>query len=83
MTQFEKLWGDMTSLHELACSYIVVPMRRGQQLKDPGQLDGWVRDGSGAGSYTHLTRPLSLRVWYSGYAGQVNSRSDLCTSSDY
>lgn len=47
VTQFEKLWGDMTSLHELACSYIVVPMRRGQQLKDPGQLDGWVRDGSG------------------------------------
>jgi hypothetical protein len=47
VTQFEQLWGDMTSLHELACSYLVVPMRRGQQLKDPGQLDGWVRDGSG------------------------------------
>ncbi|MCC6395424.1 MAG: UTP--glucose-1-phosphate uridylyltransferase, partial [Bacteroidetes bacterium] len=44
--QFEKLWGDMTTLSELACSYIVVPRKRGQQLKEPAQLDGWLRDGS-------------------------------------
>jgi len=24
----------------------VVPRVRGQQLKDPAQLDGWLRDGS-------------------------------------
>jgi hypothetical protein len=44
--QFEKLWGDMTALPEAACGFVVVPRTRGQQLKDPAQLDGWVRDGS-------------------------------------
>jgi hypothetical protein len=44
--QFEKLWGDMTTLPEIACQYLVVPTWRGQQLKDPAQLDGWLRDGS-------------------------------------
>ncbi|MBP1679192.1 MAG: ugp, partial [Bacteroidetes bacterium] len=44
--QFEKLWGDMTALPELRCSYLAVPRRRGQQLKEPAQMDGWLRDGS-------------------------------------
>jgi hypothetical protein len=44
--QFEKLWGDMTTLPELACSYLAVPRMRGQQLKEPAQMDGWLRDGS-------------------------------------
>jgi hypothetical protein len=44
--QYEKLWGDMTTLPELQCSYIVVSRKRGQQLKEPAQMDGWVRDGS-------------------------------------
>jgi hypothetical protein len=26
----------------------VVPRRRGQQLKDPAQLDGWLREGTAA-----------------------------------
>jgi len=46
VTQFEKLWGDMTSLPELTCKYIAVPRMRGQQLKEIDQLDGWLRDGS-------------------------------------
>jgi hypothetical protein len=46
ITQFEKLWGDMTALPELGCSYMVVPRMRGQQLKEVSQLDGWLRDGS-------------------------------------
>ena len=46
VTQFEKLWGDMTSLPELPCAYINVSRMRGQQLKDVAQLDGWSRDGS-------------------------------------
>ena len=46
VAQFEKLWGDMTALPELECGYVVVPRVRGQQLKEPAQLDGWVRDGS-------------------------------------
>ena len=46
VTQFEKLWGDMTTIPELDCSYIVVPRFRGQQLKEIAQLDGWLRDGS-------------------------------------
>jgi len=44
--QYEKLWGDMTILPELRCSYVVVPRMRGQQLKEPAQMDGWLRDGS-------------------------------------
>ena len=46
VTQFEKLWGDMSTLSEIRCEYIAVETMRGQQMKDPAQLDGWVRDGS-------------------------------------
>jgi hypothetical protein len=46
VTQFEKLWGDMTALPEINSRFVVVPRRRGQQLKEPAQLDGWLRDGS-------------------------------------
>ena len=46
VTQFEKLWGDMTMLPDARCGFFVVPRSRGQQLKDPAQLDGWLRDGS-------------------------------------
>lgn len=46
VSQFEKLWVDMTCLPEVKTSYAVVPRLRGQQLKDQAQLDGWLRDGS-------------------------------------
>ena len=46
ITQFEKIWGDMTALPEVRCSYVIVPRMRGQQLKEVAQLDGWLRDGS-------------------------------------
>jgi hypothetical protein len=46
VAQFEKLWGDMTALPEVVSRFAVVPRLRGQQLKDPAQLDGWLRDGS-------------------------------------
>jgi hypothetical protein len=48
VAQFEKLWGDMTALAEWECNFVAVPRRRGQQLKEPAQLDGWLRDGSAA-----------------------------------
>lgn len=48
VTQFEKIWGDMSVLPGIECGYFVVPRLRGQQLKDPAQLDGWLRDGSAA-----------------------------------
>ena len=48
VSQFEKLWGDMTALPDVDCSFMVVLTMRGQQLKDPAQLDGWLRDGSAA-----------------------------------
>lgn len=48
VAQFEKLWGDMTMLPEVACRYFLTPVLRGQQLKQPSQLDGWLRDGSAA-----------------------------------
>jgi hypothetical protein len=36
----------MTGLAEWECLYLAVPRLRGQQLKEPAQLDGWYRDGS-------------------------------------
>ena len=48
VTQFEKLWGDMTALADVSSRFFVVPRLRGQQLKDVPQLDGWLRDGSAA-----------------------------------
>ncbi len=48
ITQFEKLWVDMTGLPEIDSRFVVVPRLRGQQLKDQAQLDGWLRDGSAA-----------------------------------
>ncbi len=48
VAQFEKLWGDMTALSDVETRYVVVPRRRGQNLKDVAQLDGWLRDGSAA-----------------------------------
>ncbi|KAA1261672.1 UTP--glucose-1-phosphate uridylyltransferase [Rubripirellula obstinata] len=46
VSQFEKLWGDMTSLPEIDCQFFVTPMQRGQQLKTQSQLDPWKRDGT-------------------------------------
>lgn len=48
VSQFEKLWGDMTSLSDLASNFAIVPRERGQQLKDQAQLDSWVQDQSAA-----------------------------------
>jgi hypothetical protein len=46
VAQIEKLWSDMSALPGVQCGYVVVPRVRGQQLKDPAQLDAWVNDGS-------------------------------------
>jgi hypothetical protein len=46
VTQFEKIWGDMTAINDLNCGYVNVSRLRGQQLKEVSQLDGWLRDGS-------------------------------------
>lgn len=48
VTQFEKLWSDMTKLREISCRFFLVPRPRGQQLKEQAQLDGWLREGSAA-----------------------------------
>ncbi len=45
VAQFEKLWGDMTSLSDVPCSFLAVDRSRGRQLKDASQLDGWANDG--------------------------------------
>ncbi len=46
VTQFEKLWGDMTFIPGFSCGFVRVERVRGQQLKEVAQLDGWMRDGS-------------------------------------
>ncbi len=48
VAQFEKLWSDLTALPEITSQFLVVSRARGQQLKDPAQLDGWLRDDSAA-----------------------------------
>lgn len=48
--QFERLWGDMSAYlvaHGPApARFLEVSRDRGQQLKDPAQLDAWSREGS-------------------------------------
>ncbi|MEX0322332.1 MAG: UTP--glucose-1-phosphate uridylyltransferase [Puniceicoccaceae bacterium] len=48
--QFERLWGDMSayiaSQGKGSASFVEVSRLRGQQLKDPAQLDAWSREGS-------------------------------------
>lgn len=46
VAQFEKLWGDMTSLRDMNAGYISVSRSRGMQLKEHGLLDMWAKDGS-------------------------------------
>ncbi len=48
VSQFEKLWSDLSGLPDIDTAYFVVPRSRGQQLKEQAQLDGWLRDGSAA-----------------------------------
>jgi hypothetical protein len=48
VAQIEKLWSDMSALPDVKTGYIAVPRQRGQQMKDPAQLDAWVTDGSKA-----------------------------------
>jgi galactokinase/mevalonate kinase-like predicted kinase len=48
VSQFEKLWSDMTALAGVDARFAVVPPVRGQQFKEQAQLDGWLRDGSAA-----------------------------------
>ena len=38
---------DMTALGEVKSGFFVVPLMRGQQLKEQAQLDGLLRDGPG------------------------------------
>ncbi|MEW6600695.1 MAG: UTP--glucose-1-phosphate uridylyltransferase, partial [Nitrospirota bacterium] len=44
--QFEKLWGDMSSLKDIRINYVSVPRYRGLQLKEASLLDIWLNDGS-------------------------------------
>lgn len=46
VSQFEKLWGDMSGLLDVPTEFLVVRLQRGQQLKEQAQLDGWLRDGT-------------------------------------
>jgi galactokinase/mevalonate kinase-like predicted kinase len=46
VAQFEKLWGDMSSLKSLGVNYVSVNRNRGLQLKEPSLLDMWLNDGS-------------------------------------
>ena len=46
VSQFEKLWSDMSGLPEVSTNFVVVPLQRGQQLKQQAQLDSWLRDGT-------------------------------------
>ena len=48
VAQFEKLWGDMSSLPEVSTGYFAVDKTRGGQMKEVAQLDPWLRDGTAA-----------------------------------
>lgn len=40
VAQFEQLWGDMTVLPVVRFGFFAAPAVRGQQLKEPAQLEG-------------------------------------------
>ena len=42
VAQVEHLWGDLTTLPESNCGYLLVDRQRGRQLKSPAELDEWV-----------------------------------------
>ena len=42
VAQVENLWGDLTVLPQADCGYFEVERQRGQQLKEPAQLDNWL-----------------------------------------
>jgi hypothetical protein len=42
VAQIEHLWGDLTTLPESNCGYLLVDRQRGRQLKSPAELDEWV-----------------------------------------
>ncbi|MFM7592836.1 MAG: UTP--glucose-1-phosphate uridylyltransferase [Isosphaeraceae bacterium] len=46
VAQLERLWGDLSGIEEISTRFFVVDRQRGQQLKDPAQLDSWANDGS-------------------------------------
>lgn len=56
VAQFEKLWGDITGMNGLSASYVAVSRYRGQQLKEPSDLDRWMNDGS----FEHLMNIASF-----------------------
>ena len=41
VAQVERLWGDLTTLPEYHCGYLLVERQRGRQLKSPAELDEW------------------------------------------
>ena len=44
VTQFERLWGDMSAYAGMQVGFKTVNRLRGQQLKQQAQLDGWVEE---------------------------------------
>ena len=42
VAQIEHLWGDLTTLPDSNCGYLLVDRQRGRQLKSPDELDEWV-----------------------------------------
>lgn len=46
VVQCERLWGEISALDGLETGLILVERSRGRQLKDPGALDGVLRDGT-------------------------------------
>ncbi len=80
VAQFEKLWGDLSSLPDLPCAFLAVDRRRGQQLKDAAQLDGWANDGSMAARRVALPFQRARRfeqwpraIWFWSRAARVSS----------
>lgn len=56
VAQFEKLWGDITGMKDLSAAYVCVSRYRGQQLKEPSDMDRWMNDGS----FEHLMNIASF-----------------------
>jgi hypothetical protein len=70
--------GDVTSLLGFPRGFVFVPRRRGPQLKEPVQLDGWLRDGSAVLVDSLGAWGRSFPPWQMGYTGNFFQSCPIC-----
>jgi hypothetical protein len=89
--QWEKLWGDMTTLPEANTLFLAVPPPARQHSRSRPQLDSWLRDGSAAhieslaapgNSLAQEARPAATRRAQHVCTASVPESTESCSDRD-